>query len=476
MTYVLPEGKTRTPEFLARNPLGKVPVLELPTGEALFESGAILCHLAEGTPFLPPPGLDRARVHAMAVLRAGGSGEAAGRGAVLDRRRQASRRRRRRRSPGWHAAGNKVLGILDARLAAREFLARDRFTIADIANFPYVAMSPEGGFDLGRYPNVAAWVERVRRQPGHVPLIEERPQRRSPSMPVALDRDALAAAILGGLVLSAGGSGMARAERNRRIGEQALDYGPLAMVGLDELPDEAGIIVATGVGAPGYAKAVTSLRDSVQSARMLIAATGGAMPAGVMPGHVPGLMAWMQAAVLGIPLVDAATNGRGHPTVKMGGMGLASRPEVAVTQAGCGGAADDRVEITVTGSMAKTSTIMRAASVQNGGSLYATRGPFTAAFVRKGGAPGAMGFAARLGRAMLDAAPGQARVEAAAGRARRRGARDRPGGEQRRALRRRLRPRHRGRRRRTAAASPCTSTTSIWRRTAAASASGPSRT
>lgn len=233
-------------------------------------------------------------------------------------------------------------------------------------------------------------------------------------MPVALDRDALAAAILGGLVLSAGGSGMARAERNRRIGEQALDYGPLAMVGLDELPDEAGIIVATGVGAPGYAKAVTSLRDSVQSARMLIAATGGALPAGVMPGHVPGLMAWMQAAVLGIPLVDAATNGRGHPTVKMGGMGLASRPEVAVTQAGCGGAAEDRVEITVTGSMAKTSTIMRAASVQNGGSLYATRGPFTAAFVRKGGAPGAMGFAATLGRAMLDAAPGQARVEAAA--------------------------------------------------------------
>ena len=233
-------------------------------------------------------------------------------------------------------------------------------------------------------------------------------------MATQLDRDTLAGAILGGLVLSAGGSGMKRAERNQRIGEQALDYGPLAMVTLDELPDEAGILVATGVGAPGYARAVTSLRDSVQSARMLIAATGGRVPAGVMPGHVPGLMAWMQAAVLGIPLVDAATNGRGHPTVKMGGMGLASRPEVQVTQAGCGGAAGDRVEITVTGSMSKTSTMMRAASVQNGGSLYATRGPFTAAFVRQGGAPGAMSFAASLGRAMLDAAAGQARIEAAA--------------------------------------------------------------
>lgn len=233
-------------------------------------------------------------------------------------------------------------------------------------------------------------------------------------MPVKLDLDALEGAVLGGLVLSAGGSGVKRGERNRRIGEQALDYGPLTMVTLDELEDDAGIIVATGVSAPGFAKAITSMRDSIQSAEMLIAATGGRKPAGVMPGHVPGLMAWMQAAVLGIPLVDAATNGRGHPTVKMGGMGLASRPEVAVTQAGCGGAVDDRVEIVVSGSMAKTSTIMRAASVQNGGSLYATRGPFAAGFVRKGGAPGAMSFATNLGRAMLDKPAGFARVEAAA--------------------------------------------------------------
>ncbi|WP_421995862.1 DUF917 family protein [Roseococcus sp.] len=233
-------------------------------------------------------------------------------------------------------------------------------------------------------------------------------------MPVKMDLEALEGAILGGLVLSAGGSGMKRAERNRRIGEQALDYGPLSMVTLDELSDDAGIIVATGVGAPGYAKAITSMRDSVKSAEMLIAATGGKLPAGVMPGHVPGLMAWMQAAVLGIPLVDAATNGRGHPTVKMGGMGLASMPHVQVTQAGCGGAPDDRVEIVVTGNMSKTSTIMRAASVQNGGSIYATRGPFAASFVRKGGAPGAMSFATGLGRAMLDKPASFARVEAAA--------------------------------------------------------------
>jgi uncharacterized protein len=232
-------------------------------------------------------------------------------------------------------------------------------------------------------------------------------------MPQTVDRAFLDAAILGGLLLSAGGSGVARGTRYRRLAEQALDYGPIAFVTLDELADDAPIFVATGVGAPGFAKAVATNRDAVQAARMLMEATG-TTPAAVMPGHVPGMTSWLQAAVLGIPVVDAATNGRGHPTVKMGGMGLASRPEVKVTQAGCGGAPDDRVEIVVSGSMAKTSTIMRAASVQNGGLIYASRGPFAASFVRQGGAPGALSFAARLGQAMLDAPAGPARVEAAA--------------------------------------------------------------
>ena len=56
-------GETRRPEHLARNPDGRVPVLELDSGELIPESGAILLYLAEGTPFLPPPGVERARVH-----------------------------------------------------------------------------------------------------------------------------------------------------------------------------------------------------------------------------------------------------------------------------------------------------------------------------------------------------------------------------------------------------------------------------
>ena len=171
VTYLLPEGKTRQPEFLAKNPLGKVPVLELPSGEALFESNAILCHLAEGTPFLPAPGLDRTRVLQWLFFeQAEAVKPLAGARFWIAIARKAEEKAAD--IAAWHEAGNRVLGVLNGQLAGRDFLVADRFTIADIANFPYVSLSPDGGFDLGRYPNVAVWVDRVRGQPGHAPLVE----------------------------------------------------------------------------------------------------------------------------------------------------------------------------------------------------------------------------------------------------------------------------------------------------------------
>lgn len=174
VTYALPEGRTREPEFLARNPLGKVPVLELPDGGALFESDAILCHLAEGTRFLPPPGIDRARVLQWMFFE-----QAEAMKPLSQARFWIAIARRPEEKAAeiaqWHAAGNKVLGILDAHLAGRAFLVGDHCSIADIANFPYVALSPQGGFDPAATPNVAAWVARMQRQQGFVPLVEDAP-------------------------------------------------------------------------------------------------------------------------------------------------------------------------------------------------------------------------------------------------------------------------------------------------------------
>lgn len=220
----------------------------------------------------------------------------------------------------------------------------------------------------------------------------------------------LEAAILGGLVLSAGGSGVASAARHRRLGEAALSWGAVRFATLDEFGDDEQLLVSTAVGAPGQTGAKTEPRDAVEAARAVIDASGIHV-AGVIPGHVPGLYAWVIAAALGVPLVDAATNGRAHPTVAMGGMGLASRPEVTLWQAGSSGG-DAPLSVTVHGDLMKTSGVMRAAAVQNGGLINAVRGPFAVEFVRSHGAPGAITFAHGLGKAML-AATGDARVEAA---------------------------------------------------------------
>jgi DUF917 family protein len=225
---------------------------------------------------------------------------------------------------------------------------------------------------------------------------------------IKLDGRALEAAVLGGLVLSAGGSGAASSQRHRKLGEAALELGSIALAPLDSFSDEDALLVATAVGAPGAAEAKTEPRDAVDAARVLIEASGCAAK-GVMPGHVPGLYAWMIAAALDIPLADAATNGRAHPTVKMGGMGLASQPDVAIWQAGCA----QGLRVLVHGDLMKTSNIMRAAAVQNGGLINAVRGPHSAAFVRRNGARGSISFALALGDAML-AARGPERVAAAA--------------------------------------------------------------
>jgi DUF917 family protein len=129
-----------------------------------------------------------------------------------------------------------------------------------------------------------------------------------------------------------------------------------------------------------------------------------AKPVGVICGHVPGFNAWLVAAALGLDYVDAASNGRGHPTVKMGGMGLASRPDISISQvasSSSGGAANSPLNFIAQGDIVRTSNVMRQAAVVNGGLIYAARGPLTAGFIKENGASGAITFQLELGRAIL---------------------------------------------------------------------------
>jgi len=234
------------------------------------------------------------------------------------------------------------------------------------------------------------------------------------STAVAADKEMLEAALQAGLLLSAGGSGRASIGRHRQIGEAALEKGKVHFASIHDLEDDEQLIVATGVGAPGQAKKNVGPEDCIEAAKLLIR-SAALKPAGVIPGHVPGFYAWLQAAELNIPVVDVAANGRGHPTVKMGGMGYAARPDLTITQAGSGGSAkgSGALRVVAEGNIAATSSIMRHAAVQNDGLIMAARGPLSSGWVREHGAVGAISFQLGLGRSMLEAGDsGERRIEA----------------------------------------------------------------
>ena len=163
-------GESRTPEFLARNPNGRIPTLELEDGRCLSESNAIQWYLAAGTPFLPDGPFEQARVlqwmffeqysHEpyIAVVRFWvHTGTAAEHAAELEERR---------------ARGYQALAVMEGHLSEHDFFAAGAYTIADIALYAYTHVAHEGGFELGDYPAVRAWLDRVREQPAHVPITQ----------------------------------------------------------------------------------------------------------------------------------------------------------------------------------------------------------------------------------------------------------------------------------------------------------------
>lgn len=165
------KGETRTPEFLAVNPNGRIPALVLDDGAVLSESNAILFYLAEGTELLPDSRIDRARLlqwmffeqysHEpnIAVARFWHfSGQVEAHDADLPAKLEG----------GYHA-----LSVMEERLEGREWLVGSAQSIADIALYAYTHVAHEGGFDLALYPAVQGWIERFARQPGYVGIDDD---------------------------------------------------------------------------------------------------------------------------------------------------------------------------------------------------------------------------------------------------------------------------------------------------------------
>ena len=164
-------GESRTPEFLARNPNGRIPVLEVEPGVFLAESNAILCYLAEGTPLLPAARLARAQVLQWMFFEQYSHEPYIATSRFWLQHLELTPERRlalEQKRPLGYAA----LAVMEGHLRERAFFVGDRYTIADVALYAYTHVAGEGGFDLDRFPAVRAWLERVRAEPGHIPITQ----------------------------------------------------------------------------------------------------------------------------------------------------------------------------------------------------------------------------------------------------------------------------------------------------------------
>ncbi|MDH6234320.1 glutathione S-transferase [Mesorhizobium soli] len=163
-------GGTRSPEYLAKNPNGMVPLLELPDGRLLAESNAMLLHLAEGTRLLSADSYERALAYQWLFFEQySHEPYIAVRRALMvfpERAKDATPER----LASTLERGNKALGVMDKHLAANAFFAGNAMSVADIALYAYTHVAGEGGFDVTAYPAVSAWLDRVRNDPGHVPI------------------------------------------------------------------------------------------------------------------------------------------------------------------------------------------------------------------------------------------------------------------------------------------------------------------
>lgn len=169
-------GETRTPEFLAINPIGKIPTVVFDDGRMLSESGAILFYFAQATPLWPRGDWEQAEVLRWMFFEQYSHEPyiavnrhwklhlpAAEQAALADR------------LADNHERGKRAFAVMEHQLSGQDWLAAGRYTIADIALYAYTHTATDGGFDLAPYPGVGRWLDRVAAQPRHVAQMQEEP-------------------------------------------------------------------------------------------------------------------------------------------------------------------------------------------------------------------------------------------------------------------------------------------------------------
>jgi len=162
---------TSRPEFRAINPIGKVPTLVFDDGRMLSESGAILHHLANGTPFWPEDRWQQAQVLRWMFFEQYSYEPAIAVNRFL--RVYTGPDDRTGQIEANHRRGTHALAVMDDHLAQNEWFGAPRYSVADIALYAYTHVANEGGFGLASFRHIGRWLDRVRYQSGHIRLMQE---------------------------------------------------------------------------------------------------------------------------------------------------------------------------------------------------------------------------------------------------------------------------------------------------------------
>ena len=164
------KGETRTPEFLAMNPSGHVPLLEVAPDRHIAESNAILWYVGGHTPLVPDDRADRAETLQWMFFEQHSLEPNLGAAYFWLTLVKGGRELQSHALDDWMEEGYRALGVMEKHLATRRFFVANRYTVADIALYAYTHLAHQCDFDLSDFPAVRAWLGRVAEQPQHVTM------------------------------------------------------------------------------------------------------------------------------------------------------------------------------------------------------------------------------------------------------------------------------------------------------------------
>jgi glutathione S-transferase len=164
------QGESRTPEFLAKNPSGQIPLLEVAPGRFIAESNAILWYVAGGTTLAPDDRIERAEALQWMFFEQHSLEPNIGAAFFWLALIKGGRDLQQHALEDWMENGYRALSVMEMHLMSRRYFVADRFTIADIALYAYTHLAHECDFDLTRFPAIRRWLDRIAAEPRHVPM------------------------------------------------------------------------------------------------------------------------------------------------------------------------------------------------------------------------------------------------------------------------------------------------------------------